>query len=229
MRLSKSVLLPLAVAVVAGGAAFILLGRLTATEEVVVAARDLRPMSIISESCVKLVSMPQQSVHPKACSTLETIMDMRVLGPISAGQQIIATSLSKPGEGFGQWTGTNRVVMFVPMAVNRWLGGGITPGDVVDLVFCTNPQKTGVNLSKTVLAAVTVASTMGASPKWDQSMSEPAGLSLVLTAHEAELLAFCLENGSLYACLSSDGSTKSSDGVSIETIMEPPIDRLWDW
>lgn len=168
------------------------------TDSVVVAARDLVPHQKIRRSDVKLVQMPVKAIHP-ASLALEQVVGSFSAAYIVAGQQIlkghVRSGVSEAGLSFdlpSGWRG-----MFIPIAPERCLGGDVRAGEKIDVIFCPKAgysqlERRGV----TLLRDVTVLEV-----KTTRDTGEFAGVMVLLSPEACELLAGCLESGSVYASL----------------------------
>jgi Flp pilus assembly protein CpaB len=223
LRASRETLISLLVALAAGGLAWLVIGQITKTTSVVIVAKDVEPLTRLDAGLVKLAAVPVSAAHPKGLKRIDDAVGKRTIGPLTAGQQLLSTQLTDPGQGVKGWYPGSSVIMFVPMPQARWAGGIVQAGDIVDLVFCTNEQRTGVSLAKVILTGVPVVGQIGAGPrKWDSAAPDTAGLNLVLSTQDAERIAFCLENGTLYACLSGKAGDRTGTGASLQTVLGLP-------
>lgn len=227
MRLSRDLLFSVVVALLAGTAAWVSVERLTQTADVVVATRDIDPMATLEAQHLKVVRLPVAAVHSTAYRQTKNVLGKRATGPIAGGQQVLQAHVSDSG-GLRAWASPAGVVMFIPMPLGRWVGGSIKPGDTVDLIFCASEQRTGNSAAKLVVSRVPVISQSGGNQrKWDGMSSETTGLTVLLSVEDAEKVAYCLENGTLYACLNPHGNWHTGLGANLQSVMttgvsEPP-------
>lgn len=168
------------------------------TLPVVVAARDLIPYERIGRSDVKVVEMPARAVHP-ASLALDKVIGGFASGYIVAGQQILEGHLWRGPEAAGisfdlpaGWR-----AMFVPVTLQKCLGGEIRPGERVDVIFCPKDGYPGSGQGAiTVLRNVIVLGVKEA-----VGGSEFGGIIVRLSPEACEILAMCLERGSVYLSL----------------------------
>jgi Flp pilus assembly protein CpaB len=190
----------------AGVLAIAVLGHLTQTASVIVAAHDIQPFEVIESRMLKAASMPLPAAHPKAYRWVQDVAGKRAAGPIPAGQQVLRGQTVDVGNGYGKTGFEDCVVMFVPMPASRCVAGLVRAGDVVDLIYSTNEQRGGTAAARTILRRVPVLADVKPSGRtWDAPGTDATGLNLLLTPKDAETVALCLENGTLYACLSAAG------------------------
>ncbi len=220
MRPSKEIVLSLVIALIAGGTAYASLDRLTKTSEVVVAARDIEPLASLDASHVKVMKLPTAAVHPNAYRTTSQVVGKRAAGPIIFGQQVLPGHLADSADDLNRMSPSASVVMFIPMPLGRWVGGAIKAGDTVDLIFCANEQRTGFSIARLIATRVPVVSHSGTGVKrWEGAANEVAGLNVLVSVEDAEKIAYCLENGTLYACLNTGASMNSGVGATLESVM----------
>lgn len=206
MRFSRDILIPLGAACAAGLLAIVVLGRVTQTTTVVVAAQDIEPFEIIESRMLKAADVLVPGAHPKAFRRVQDVAGKRAAGPIPAGQQVLPGQTLDVGSGYGKTGFGDCVVMFVPMPASRCVAGLVRAGDMVDLVYSTSEQRDGSATARTILRRVPVLADVKPSARaWDMPGTDATGLNLLLTPKDAETVALCLENGTLYACLSAPG------------------------
>ena len=223
MRLSREVTVPLGAAFAAGALALLVLGHLTQTARVVVAAEEIQPFEIVESRMLRSVDMPVPAVHPRAHRRIQDVAGKRAAGPILAGQQVLQGQVSGVGHGYAKTGFEDCVVMFVPLPASRSVAGLVRAGDMVDLLFSTSEQKGGMTVARTILRQVPVlAEVRPTARSWDTPGTDTTGLNLLLSPRDAEVVALCLENGTLYACLSAAVTNEVSQGVTLESVLGRP-------
>jgi len=223
LRLSREITVPLGAALAAGALAWVVLGHLTQTARVVVAAEEIHPFEIIENRMLKTVDIPVPAVHPRAYRRIQDAAGKRAAGPIMAGQQLLQGQVSSVGHGYGKTGFEDCVVMFIPLPASRCVAGLVRAGDSVDLLFGTSEQNGGTPAARTILRQVPVlAEVKPTGRSWDAPSAEVSGLNVLLSPRDAEVVALCLENGTLYACLSAAVTGGTSQGVTLESVLARP-------
>ena len=182
------------------------------TKPVVVAARDLIPYEKIRPSDVKVVELPVKAIHP-ASLRLEEVVGGFSAAYLVAGQQILKGHVrygaNEAGLSFdlpSGWRG-----MFIPVAPEKCMGGDLRVGERIDVIFC---QKAGYSSYEgrgvTVLRNVMV---LGVSRT--QDTGEFSGVTVLLSPGACEILAGCLESGTVYVSLVPMSEGEQAEEVSV--------------
>lgn len=198
--------------------------------EVVVAARDIPQFSVVENNMLRSITLPAEAVHPAAIKRKEEVLGKAVLYPIAAGEQVLGHrfSLAIGEAGLLQGLGPEERAFLIPTNLSRAVGGMIKPGQRVDIILVSDPQKTGNLLARTILQNVLVLDVRG-----DRGTSVTAGrdtgllgVVVAVTAQEAEKLAFSSEQGHLYLTLLGElGRTTLTPGISWETLLESHLEK----
>ncbi len=211
-------------ALAAGALAWGILGHLTQTSRIVVAAEEIHAFEVIESRMLKTVEIPVPAVHPRAFRRIQDADGKRAAGPIMVGQQLLQGQVSSVGSGYGKTGFEDCVVMFIPMPASRCVAGLVKAGDTVDFLLSTGKQEGGMPMARTVLRRVPVLSEVKpAGHSWDAPSTEVSGLNVLVSPRDAEVVALCLENGTLYACLSAAVSGGTSQGVTLESLLARPV------
>lgn len=226
------------VALVAAAAAGLLIQNYLAgfaqTVPVVVAARDLGVPRRLEAGDVQVASFPRDGIHPMAIHDPAAAAGRVLLSPAVAGEPILSGHLApEKGEGSAlQATlAEGERAFFLPIPLDRAIGGALRPGDTVDVIFSRRAQRNEQAFARIMLAGVKVIdvrdpSGRPASAGGDGGEAVPAGAVVAVTDRDAERLVFALEEGRLYLALArgpegTDESWAGRTGITDETLFLP--------
>jgi Flp pilus assembly protein CpaB len=119
------------------------------TSNVIVAAREIPPKTMITQADLKLVKMNTEVVPPAAVSTSESVVGKITITSISVGEPILPNKLGGangtvfvviPADALGangaiQPNTPNYRAMSITVADAQAAGGSVQPGDFVDILF----------------------------------------------------------------------------------------------
>ncbi|MGE5485135.1 MAG: Flp pilus assembly protein CpaB [Ignavibacteriales bacterium] len=208
----RRMVIALVVAVLSSTASFIYLVHGSGSEEVVVAGVDIAACSLIEPGSVRLARVDRSAAHPDAFRRLEEVCGNYSTQPLVAGEQVLRRRVAA-GEQGGVVSGLagDMRAMFVPVDESRAVGGVLKQGGRVDVVFVSAEQH-GASVAKRLLTSVQVIQA-GTGQKGAGGRDGGGGVSGVIVAvtpADAERLAFCLENGSIYLVAVPYGSPPSA-------------------
>ncbi|HEY8415915.1 MAG TPA: Flp pilus assembly protein CpaB [Thermaerobacter sp.] len=215
----------LAVAVLAGLTAYRVYLDATAALPVVVANRDLTAPVKIEPGMVSVALRPAAAVHPSAVTSLEDVVG-RVLRRDVVGGEVVLTTDITPGEGGGLSLALppGRQAFFVPTGLEQGLGGAVTAGDRVDVIFVGGEGPAAV--SRTLLEAVPVLQVRDEEGRRLEEDGRPLGVLLAVTPGEAERLAYALAFGRVYLSLApAAGQAAGGPGITWDSLFLPAEDR----
>ncbi|MDE0119491.1 MAG: Flp pilus assembly protein CpaB [Bdellovibrionales bacterium] len=107
-----------------------------AMTSVVTAVRDIGEMETVDDSMVQLKEYPSSFVQPEAILTMEEAIGLVALAPLSKGEQVLRTKITRPGPTTGlslQVSPTKRALT-IPIDETRGVAKLLKPGDRVDVV-----------------------------------------------------------------------------------------------
>jgi len=227
VRNRRLLILTILIAGATGFALYQYLSGLDRRVSVVVAAVPLKELTVLEPSMLRVLSIPAGGVHPRATSAPETLVGKVVLVPMEVGQQILVTQVRERGSlgGVSRYAAAldpGERAMMIPTTLARGVGGGLTAGDRVDVIFVADELKLGCSFSRVLLQAVRVLDVRGdrGQPISSERDGMPAGVVVAVSLDDAERLAFALENGQLY--LVSSGGRREPEfktpGACFETL-----------
>ena len=107
-----------------------------AMSSVVTAVRDIGEMETVDDSMIQLKEYPSSFVQPEALLAMEEAIGLVALAPISKGEQVLRTKITRPGPTTGlslQISPTKRALT-IPIDETRGVAKLLKPGDRVDLI-----------------------------------------------------------------------------------------------
>ncbi|HLS88458.1 MAG TPA: Flp pilus assembly protein CpaB [Sphingobacteriaceae bacterium] len=233
VRRHMALLLAVAMALLTAVLVYNYLSRFAETMPVVVAARDLEGPRLIEAGDVKVVPVPVGSVHPLAFNDPGAVVGQWLKGSAVAGEMLLAPHLAGGPTGGSPLQivlQQNQVGFFLPAPLERMLGGAVSPGDKVDLIFVGSRGRGEQARSDLLAAAVPVLEVRDQDglPLADEGRgrSLPAGLVLAVTPFDAQRLAFALEHGQVYVALRSAFTplaTAVGAGVTWDNLLQPAV------
>lgn len=215
----------LAVAVLAGFTAYRIYIDATAALPVVVASRDLTAPVKIEPDMVSVVLRPAAAVHPQAMTAMENVVGRVLRRDVVGGEPVLEADLS-PGEagGLSLALPPGRQAFFVPTGLEQGLGGAVTAGDRVDVIFVGGEGSAAV--SRTLLESVPVLQVRDEEGRRLEEDGRPLGVLLAVTPSEAERLAYALAFGQVYLSLApAAGEATGAPGITWDSLFLPAEDR----
>lgn len=213
------------VALVAAAAAGLLIQNYLAgfaqTVPVVVASRDLGVPRRLEAGDVQVVPFPRDSIHPMAIHDPSAAAGRVLLSPAVAGEPLLSAHLApESGEGSALQASLQdgERAFFLPIPLDRALGGALRPGDRVDVIFTRGASRNEEAFARIMLTGVKVIdvrdpSGRSASAGADDGGPVPAGVVVAVSEDDAERLAFALEEGRLYLALAHGPEGPEGDWV----------------
>ncbi|MDD5771759.1 MAG: Flp pilus assembly protein CpaB [Candidatus Omnitrophica bacterium] len=221
------------------------LAKLQANQSVVlVAKQDIPSGSAIEANMLESSIVPNQFIQPQAATSVDRVLGMITLAPISKGEQVSLSKLSKArresgGSSLASNTPAGKRAITIAVDNLSALSGMIRPGDYVDVIATlqvpvqgADGQITGqvavVPLFQNVLVLAVGQNTgfnSGATSRYSdkEASSGSAGLiTLALGSQEANLIAFVQEQGKIRLTLRSpaDASVEPVVPASWETLFQ---------
>lgn len=125
--------------------------RFGAQTSVLVAVRDIGEMETINDTMVQLKEFPSSFVQPAALSSVEEAVGLVALAPISTGEQILQTKITKPGPttGLSLQVAPGRRALTIPIDEMRGVAKLLKPGDRVDVIAALDIRE-GTNQKRVV-------------------------------------------------------------------------------
>ena len=110
--------------------------RFGAQTSVLVAVRDIGEMETINDTMVQLKEFPSSFVQPAALSSVEDAVGLVALAPISTGEQVLQTKITKPGPttGLSLQVAPGRRALTIPIDEMRGVAKLLKPGDRIDVI-----------------------------------------------------------------------------------------------
>ena len=125
--------------------------RFGAQTSVLVAVRDIGEMETINDTMVQLKEFPSSFVQPAALSSVEEAVGLVALAPISTGEQILQTKITKPGPttGLSLQVAPGRRALTIPIDEMRGVAKLLKPGDRIDVIAALDIRE-GTNQKRVI-------------------------------------------------------------------------------
>ena len=208
-------------------------------QKIVVAATDIPIGTAISDSQLKVVSWPKDSIPQGSSQRAEQLVNRVAIRPITGGDAVTEAKLKPmagtPGSGFMTYV-VPQGHRAVTVAVNEVAGvaGFLTPSDRVDVMVTTPvPDNEKESVSKIMLENVPVLATGQVT---DQKEGKPVvvpTVTLDLLPEDAEKIVLSSSKGSLQLLLRniSDTARVETRGATIAKVLTgiertPPPKRV---
>jgi len=205
---------------------------------VLVAKHDIPIGSVIESNMIDSSIVPNQFIQPQVATSIDRVLGMISLAPISKGEQISLSKLSKArkeGGGSGLAGNTPAGKRAISIAVDNIasVSGMVMPGDYVDVIATLQVPVQGPNgqmasqvavvpLFQNVLVLAVGQNTGSVSKtggRYDEKEASSSGLiTLALGPQEANLIAFVQEQGKMRLTLRSPADAN----------VEPVVPASWD-
>lgn len=191
--------------------------------QLVVAASDIAPGTLLTKSLVKVVNWPRDLIPPKAIANLNGIEDRILDTPVNKGEPILLTKLAPQGTAAGLAGLLSQGKRAVSVRVDDVSGvsGFVHPGDHVDILAEVALPDSRDHLSKTILQNIVVLS---AGQSWEKVRDEKPTIvntvTLVLTNGQAEVLNLASNQGRIRLALRNRNDLVPVDtkGVDLSSI-----------
>ena len=134
-----------------------------AMTSVVTAVRPIGEMETIDDSMIQLKPYPSSFVQPDALLSLEEAIGLVALAPMSEGEQMLRTKITRPGPTTGlslQVSPTKRALT-IPIDETRGVAKLLKPGDRVDMIAALDVKEGGEMKKevKTIMQDVVILAT----------------------------------------------------------------------
>ncbi|MDD5281748.1 MAG: Flp pilus assembly protein CpaB [Candidatus Omnitrophica bacterium] len=209
---------------------------------VLVAKHDIPSGSVIESSMIDSSIVPNQFIQPQVATSIDRVLGMISLAPISKGEQISLSKLSKgrresAGSSLAGNTPAGKRAISIAVDSIASVSGMVMPGDYVDVIATLqvpiqgpdgqiSSQVAVVPLFQNVLV-LAVGQNTGSVGKtgsrYDEKETSSSGLiTLALGPQEANLIAFVQEQGKMRLTLRSpaDASVEQVVPASWETLFQ---------
>jgi len=219
------------------------LAKIQANQTVVlVAKQDISSGSVIESNMIDSSIVPNQFIQPQAVTSIDRVLGMITLAPISKGEQITLSKLSKARResssgGLAGNTPAGKRAISISVDSIASVSGMVRPGDYVDVIATLQVPVQGadgqvssqiavVPLFQNVLVLAVGQNTgfsgAGATGRYTDKDSSSGGggglITLALAPQEANLIAFVQEQGKMRLTLRSPADAN----------VEPVVPASWD-
>lgn len=124
-------------------------------KSVVVANVNISPNISITSDMIKVIELPEESVHPLAVKDINEVVGTVASSEIIAGEQVLSSKLITPGEGNGTLAykvESGMRAITVGVSNTTGLSNMIIPNDKVDIIgqYAVEVEVPGTNEKKTI-------------------------------------------------------------------------------
>ena len=204
----------------------------TATENIVVAAKDISSGSTINENMVKdgtvkIVPWPKGSVPAGAFTSMEKVTGKTNKVKVLAGEPLLESRLAGEGAGLTVRLEPGKRAMAVRVDEIIGVSGFLVPDDRVDVIITTVPAGTqNDRVSKIVLQNMRVLSVAQNVEQKDGKPQLARSITLEVTPEESEKLSLASQEGQVVLALRALGDdslaqTRGSNKRDLLAIVTP--------
>ena len=212
---------------------------------VLIAKQDIPRGSAIEASMIDSSIVPNQFIQPQAVTSVDRVLDMVTLAPISKGEQISLTKLSKSrkeygGDSLSGNTPAGKRAISISVDSLSSVSGMIRTGDYVDVIATLQVPSQGADGQMTTQPAVVplfqnvLVLAVGQNTGFSGSAKSRYGeenkdvsmgglITLALGPKEANLIAFVQEQGKMRLTL------RSPADANVEPITPASWDTLFQY
>jgi pilus assembly protein CpaB len=195
--------------------------------QLVVAAADIAPGTLLTKDLVKVVTWPQELVPPRAIANLAGVENRILDTPVTKGEPILHTKLAPQGTsaGLAGLLGQGKRAVSVRVDDVSGVAGFVHPGDHVDVLAELARPDSKDHLSKTILQNIVV---LTAGQSWEQLRNQKPTIvntvTLVLTNEQAEILNLASNQGRIRLALRNrnDAAPVATKGVDLGSLFGAP-------
>ncbi len=203
---------------------------------VVVAARDMALGTKLTESDIKLVSLPERTVPKAAVLQFKDAISRVVLTAVSTNEPILSNRLSAPNasEGMASTIEPGLRAVTVPITDVSGVAGLVQPNSRVDVLF-TRPGSMDEASTSTILQNVRVFSTGHLAPAGQTAQASAAEaraprapvVTLLLTPDQAQMLELAKNEGKISLSLRNpqDGVVLEGSAPMTPEVLDPTYDQ----
>ena len=192
--------------------------------QVMVAAADISPGTIITKAMVKSATWPRELIPAKAADNPVQLEGRIINTPVSAGEPILLTRLAPEGAaaGLAGLLTEGKRALSVRVDDVSGVAGFVHPGDHVDVLMEMAKPGSADHFSKTILQNIVVLS---AGQTWEQGRDEKPTVvntvTLVLTTAQAEIMNLASNQGKIRLALRNrnDVAELATRGVDTSNLL----------
>lgn len=194
---------------------------------VLVAKQDLARGTVIEPGMLETTVVPNQYVQPQAVTSLDRIAGMAIVAPVSKGEQITLSKLSRQQSESGSLamaTPVGKRAITISIDNVASLAGMIKPGDYVDVIALVPiPAQTAEGKQATQVAVMPlfqnvlilavgqeIGALVAAESRYKKEEKKEGSplITLALGPQEANLIAFVQEQGKIRLSLRSPADSQ---------------------
>ena len=198
--------------------------------QVMVAAVDISPGTIITKAMVKSATWPRELIPPKAAGTPVQLEGRIINTPVTSGEPILLTWLAPEGAaaGLAGLLTQGKRALSVRVDDVSGVAGFVHPGDHVDVLMEMAKPGSTDHFSKTILQNIVVLS---AGQTWEQGRDEKPAVvntvTLVLGTEQAEIMNLASNQGKIRLALRNrnDVAELATRGVDTSTLLGPDREK----
>ena len=208
--------------------------------EVVVAARDLEPATVLEPAHLTMARVPEKFVQPYASGSPQGLLGMVTLVPLAEGEQVLLNKVRRPeevptGSTLSALTPKGKRAVTIAVDTITGVGGFVRPGDAVDVLWTFKLPAASQQESQVVtltlfqdVPVLAVGQELTEAAKRPVAKQEEAGqtVTLALSPQETAFLLFAREQGRIQLSLRSSfdrGSQTAVAPANINTLMDAQL------
>jgi len=199
-----------------------------ATQQVVVASRDLELGSMLDPSMLQVVNWPASSVPDGAIGEIKSLDTRVIRTSVSRGEALLEAKLAPVGTKGGLSAVIGEGKRAITVKVNEVIGvaGFALPGNYVD-VLANIQEDHGKPISKIVLEHILVLAVAQEAGRDETKPKVVSAVTVEVTPEQAEKLDLARSVGSLSLALRNqvDKSPVLTEGVRQDDLLNTPVAR----
>ena len=184
----------------------------TSYTEVVVALTSIPEHVRITQEMVQLASIPVEGVHPDAVKDMNLVVGAITRTDIINGEQILAGRIvnEESDAGLSYWIPENMRAVAIPVSEIVGVANYVEVGDKVDILATYEfevdvpgeEEPETVQMTYTQLQNIEVVAVGGRkAPAEEETIQQPASITILVNPEQAEVIAWATLNGSFHLTL----------------------------
>lgn len=189
--------------------------------EVVVPLSTIPAHAKVTQEMVEVKSIPTESVHAQAITSIEGIVDATTKTELYAGEQILAERvvLDETAATLSYRIPETMRAVAIPTTEVSSIAGHLAAGDHVDIVVTYNETEGEEEhiTSYTQLQNIEVLMIGPSASAEGAAVGVPSSVTLLVTPEQAEVVAYATLNGSFHMTLRNPADNEKADPASYGT------------
>jgi pilus assembly protein CpaB len=193
---------------------------------IVVAAKNLRPGTVLQEADLKTIPWPNSETPGNSYQSVSQVVGNTAFEPIGEGEPVTATRLATASSGGGAGVPTGMRAVSVHVTDSTGVMGLLRSGQKVDVQVVVARGKAGDTMVRTALEDLMVLSVNNLPEQSSQGQSLPV-VTLLAKPMDADTLALADSGARVRLALRNplDGETRTRTPLSLSTVMHAPVEK----